>query len=146
MRSKSWGLRGNNTPMGDFPRDAKLPSTSAAPIAPRCCLTEQNEGSVPQLLGDADFWRAMCPQLHVADAATQARFEPLQLGAAERDALTKRVAREGFYQLQQLPALAALHTPLALGVVQLAQVRRCPQAATHTHTHTLPVPLLLQPR
>jgi hypothetical protein len=54
----------------DFPRDAKLPSTSAAPIAPRCCLTEQNEGSVPQLLGDADLWRAMCPQLHVADAAT----------------------------------------------------------------------------
>ena len=111
--------------MADFPRDAKLPPTNAPPAEPRCCLAAQNAASVGTLLGDAAFWTAMCPQLHVGDAETMARFAPLDLPEPTATALSERIARDGYYQLRKLPALSAsaAYGDLALGVVQ---VRRTP--------------------
>lgn len=73
---------------------------------------------------DADYWRQLCPALHVDDEALQKRSKPLSLSKVENGHIRRQVDTEGVAQASNrvaldvpaLPTIADVLHSLALTV------------------------------
>jgi len=85
-----------------FPEASSLPNPSDAPARPDLRWEELQTKSVEDLiktLSDATYWRQLCPDLHVDDAAFQNAAEPAvpRVGDEEINTLKERMNHEGYF-------------------------------------------------